>query len=153
MENVGVDDGYWVVFADTTKDDRIKRNKGIEETWYMKKFRSFIFPAKYHDEAVKTAEELLSELNKPNAKIIHFIDKNKKPFVYDRVFFERVECGDEFMDLWDTIVRDNPSIAHKVMTKLFRAISQTALKIECLSKTKLKKDDNINVFFWESLVR
>jgi len=146
--NTNIDDWYWVVFADTTTDDWTKKNKNIKETGHMKKFRSFIFPAKYYDQRVKTAEELLHDL-KPNAKIIPFIDKQQRAFVYDRSFFADIECGDEFMELWDTIVKENPSIANEVMIKLFRAISQTALKIEYLSRKEWDQHNNIDEFFDE----
>lgn len=142
-----IDDGYWVVFADTTVDDRTNKQKWPQETkGQLKKIRSFIFPAKYYDEKVKTAKELLQDL-KPNGKVIPFINEGQAPFIYDRSFFSHMNHWEAFLNLWETIVKENAMFADRIMTRLFRAISQTALKIEYVSTEKLENNTSLEDFF------
>ena len=91
MRKPEIDDGYWVVFANTTEDDRKDKPKNDKErNRNMIKFRTFLFPAKYYDQTTKTANELVQEL-KPNASVIPFIDKNLSPLVYDTSFFNEIK--------------------------------------------------------------
>lgn len=137
MHKPDIDDGYWLVFADTTQDDRNdKHKKPSEKNWNIRKFRSFLFPAKHYDQTIITANELVWAL-KPQATVIPFTNKNISPLVYDRAFFNDIECGDAFIAIWDSIVKQNPAYADKILIKLLRAISQTSLKIEYLSKSEL----------------
>lgn len=73
MDNItSIDDGYRVVFANTTKDDWVDQATSNEERkgkGNIKKIRSFVFPAKYYDQTIKTAEELVKEI-KPHASIV-----------------------------------------------------------------------------------
>jgi len=91
MNRPEIDDGYWVVFANTTEDDRKDNPKSDKaRNRNMIKFRTFLFPAKYYDETTKTAKELVQEL-KPNAVVIPFINKNSNPLVYDTSFFNDIK--------------------------------------------------------------
>ena len=142
-----IDDGYRVVLADTTHDDRTSQHKTIGQTrGNVRKFRSFLFPAKYHDQTITTAQDLVRNL-KPQARVIPFSDKNTSQLVYDRAFFATIECGEQFVDFWDQIVAANPKDADSIMTRLFRAISQTALKIEYMHKKYGNQNSDLYNFF------
>jgi hypothetical protein len=149
MHKPDIEDGYRVFFANTTEDDWLQKWKKIQETnWQLKKFRACVFPWKYVDQKIKTAKDLLSEINKPNAEIIELED-GTEPFVYDKSFFERIKWWEEFLVVWDTIVKENPKVADDFMTKLFRAISQTALKVSYASKLHkpLYNETDLEQFF------
>lgn len=52
-----------------------------------------------------------------------------------------------FIDLWHAIARENPKYADDIMTTLFHAISQTALKIAFLHKKSPTENDDLVEFF------